>query len=375
MSFLTRIFPFLLEETKPLSLEKVALLPFEQKQELIQLKTTSPVILAGLVKDKNDDIRALLATRLSSLLKTLKSDDIETSRLLTQAIRQLTEDSVTPVRIALASALKDIANTPSDIARKLADDAERLVAEPIIRYSLSLSDEDLLALITQYPQGWHTQTIAARKSLSSSIMDAVIKTGNLLAGQALLANDTAKISPEALEILQGNPDLALSIRQRNSLKRRLKRDISALIERSLYVFLRNNAHLDKSTTNDVLKKMNQRVNTQDVITETPPELLSEDQLKDVILLGQNEIILKALAIRAQTTEDTVKRMIIDSGAAKPVIALCTKAGLSMSFSVLIQQRLTRLPPTKIIYPKNGTEVPLTPDEIQWQLEFFGLAQY
>ncbi len=373
MSFLTRIFPFLLEETASLTLDKVALMPLEQKQQIIQHKSTSPAILAGLAADKNDDVRVLLATRLSSLLKTLKSDDIETSRLLTQAIRQLTEDSVTPVRIALASALKDIANTPHDIARKLADDAERMVAEPIIRYSLSLSDEDLLALITQYPQGWHTQTIAARPRLSSSIMDAVIKTGNLIAGQALLANDTAKISPEALEILQGNPELALSISQRNSLKRRLKRDISSLVERSLYVFLRTNAHLDKTTTNDVLKKMNQRVNTQEVLTETAPELLSEDQLKDTILLGQNDIVLKAFASRAKTTEDVVKRMIIDSGAAKPVIALCTKAGFSMSIAVLIQQRLTRLPPTKILYPKNGTEVPITADEIQWQLEFFGIA--
>jgi uncharacterized protein (DUF2336 family) len=374
MSILSKVLPFLFEQSDPIPLspEKLAALPPAQKQELIQHRGTPAAVLAGLVNDSDTDVRVLLAGRLASLLDKLHTHDERTAQLLTDAIRQLTEDSVTPVRIALASALKDVARTPSAIARKLADDAEREVAEPIIRYSLSLSDEDLLALVTQYPQGWHTQTIASRPRLSSSIMDAVIKTGNMMAGQALLANDKAKISNDALVILQQNPELVQAISDRNSLKRKLKRDVSLVVERSLYVFLRKNAHLDRATTYDVLRKMQQRVDAQDDLPNTPPEILTEEQLKDAILLGQTEIVLKAFSLRAKISEANVKRMLIDSGSAKSVIALCVKANYSMQFAVVCQQRLARLPPDKIFYPLDGSGIPISAEEIKWQWDFFGI---
>jgi hypothetical protein len=372
MSILSKVLPFLFEQTAPLPLEKVVLLPAAQKQQLIRHHDTPPAVLAGLVNDTDTDVRVLLAGRLASLLDKLHTHDERTAQLLTDAIKQLTEDSVTPVRVALASALKDVARTPPAIARKLADDAEREVAEPIIRYSLSLSDEDLLALVTQYPQGWHTQTIASRPRLSSSIMDAVIKTGNMMAGQALLANDQARISNDALAVLQQNPELVQAISDRNSLKRKLKRDVSVVVERSLYVFLRKNANLDRATTYDVLRKMQQRVEAQDDLPNTPPETLTEEQLKDAVLLGQNEIVLKAFSLRAKISEANVKRMLIDSGSAKSVIALCVKANFSMPFAVFCQQRLARLQPDKIFYPLNGTGVPITPEEIKWQWDFFGI---
>lgn len=372
MSFLSKALPFLFEETPPLSLEKAVLLPSPQKKELISHSATSPAILAGLIGDEDVDVRVLLAQRLSSLLPKLKSDDDETSAMVLGAIRQLTEDSITPVRVALASALKDIANTPPAIARKLADDAERAVSEPIIRYSLSLSDEDLLALIAQYPQSWHTESIASRKRLSVAISEAVVKTGNALAAKALLANDSAKIAKEILVTLAENPDYEEALAARNTLKRKWKRDIDLLMEHTLYSFLRGHAHLDKGTTKDVMDKMQQRVTSQDMLHKTPPKDLSEEQLKDAILLGETPIALRGIAARAGTDVNTVRRMIVDSGAAKPVIALCVKANLSMQFAVLCQQRLTRLQPGKIFYPVEGNKVPISQEEIKWQWDFFGI---
>ena len=373
MSFLSKALPFLFEHTDPIPLspEKLAALPSAQKQQLILHKQTPPSVLASMVQDQDTDVRILLAGRLVSLLHKLNTRDEKTSQLLLDAIKQLTEDSMTPVRIALASALKDVARTPHAIARKLADDAEREVAEPIIRYSLSLSDEDLLALVTQYPQGWHTQTIASRPRLSSSIMEAVIGTGNMLAGQALLANDKAKISPDALVILQENPELAQAIADRSSLKRQLKRDLSFVIEKSLYVFLRREANLDKATTHDVLRKMHQRVEVQDKLPTIPPEQLTEEQMQDAIMLGEHEIVFRAFALRAKIDEATAKKMLVD-GTAKTVIALCVKANYSMAFALYCQQRLTKLPPDQVFFPKDDGSVPITADEIKWQWDFFGI---
>lgn len=372
MSFLSKALPFLFEETPPLSLDKVVLLPPAERQRLIREGSASPAIMAGLIEDEDIDVRVLLAQRLSSLLPKLKADDKETSSLVLGAIRQLTEDSVTPVRVALSSALKDIAKTPPAIARKLADDAERAVSEPIIRYSLSLSDADLLELIAQYPQGWQTESIAGRKRLTAAISDAVVKTGNALAAQALLANDTASISDSILEALGSNIDYEEALAARKTLKRRMKRDIDKLMQRSLYAFLRSNAHLDKSMTEDVLEKVQQRVTSQETLATIAPGNLTEEQLKDAILLGETPIALRGIAARAKTDENTVRRMVVDSGAAKPVIALCVKANLSMQFAVILQQRLTRLSPEKIFYPVEGSKVPISMEEIKWQWDFFGL---
>lgn len=372
MSLLSKVLPFLFEETPPLSLEKFAALPAIEKQRLIREGNASPAVMAGLIGDEDIDVRVLLAQRLSSLLPKLKSDDQETSALVLGAIRQLTEDSVTPVRVALSSALKDIAKTPPAIARKLADDAERAVSEPIIRYSLSLSDEDLLSLLAEYPQSWHSESIASRRKLSSPVSNAVIATGNALATRALLANDTVQLNDIVINALRDNPDYTLDLQGRDKFQRKIKRDINLLVERSLYSFLRSNAHLDKSTTADVLEKMHQRVTSQETLADIPPGDLTEEQIRDAVLLGETAIALRAIAARAKTDENTVRRMLVDSGAAKPVIALCIKAGLSMAFALLCQQRLTRLPPEKIFYPVDGNKIPISQDEIKWQWDFFGI---
>lgn len=376
MSFLARIFPFLFEEPIPdpakFSAEILAKASPEQKKLLIGHRSTPGSALVTFSRDPDSDIRILLAKRLSQLLPKVKSSDAQTAKALLEAIQHLTEDSVTPVRVALASALKDVANLPPMIARRLADDAERAVAEPIIRYSLGLSDDDLLELIAQHPQDWHVVTIAQRARLGEPVTDSLVGLENRDVSETLLGNDSARISQKSLTLIGKNPLHAASLKRRNSLNRRLKRDFSHVAENTLYSFLRQKANLDNKTTHHVLQTIHQRIDTQQHLSTTPPAELSESQLRDMVVLGENVLVLRALAARAKTDTDTIRRMVVESGAAKPVIALCVKAGLSMSFSVLLQQRLARLPPAKIHYPKNGDECPITPEEIQWQLEFFGI---
>lgn len=368
--------PFLFEEASPplppADISRVTSLSPSEKSQLITSGATPLPVLAELVQDKDINVQTLLAQRLSSLLPKMDMTDAKASAMLIGAIKQMTEESVTPVRVALSSALKDVANTPPEIARRLADDVERAVAEPIILYSLSLSDDDLLDLISRYPQEWQTVSIARRKKLSSPVGDAVVGTGNIDAGKALISNDGAAISPQSLEKLGDNPEYVDALRDRNGVARKIRRDLNQILEHSLYVFLRKDAQLDKSTTHDVLKTIHRRVEHQDNHAALNPADLSEEQLRDAVALGDTELVIKALAIRARTTDKNVRRMIIDSGAAKPVIALCVRAGLPMSFAVLLQQRMTRLPPAKILYPVNGTETPISDEEVRWQLEFFGV---
>jgi hypothetical protein len=65
--------------------------------------------------------------------------------------------------------------------------------------------------------------------------------------------------------------------------------------------------------------------------------------------------------------------MVDAGP-KPIIALCWKAGISPRTCVDVQKLAGRLQPRELIYPKGGTDYPLSPADIRWQLEFFGVKK-
>ena len=378
MSFLARIFPWLFDEVGPSAAgvpKGTARHDASGRIDAV-LNAEEPQMdeLMALAQHSDTDIRTLLSERIARLVAR---EDLthhpDNARLLLESLHVLAEDPLTDVRVALASALKDVAKTPHAIARKLAHDAERAVAEPIIRYSLSLSDEDLLNLIKAHPQSWQTVMIAGRKRVSHLVSDAVIDTGNIVAGNALIANDGAVIHEKTHARLLQDPAYQAAMLHRQSLVRRMKRDWIVLADRSLYTFLRHKARLDKKTTRQVMDTMYRRIDTTHSFETIPPGDLTEEQLKDALLLGENKIVLDALAARTQSDPDVVQRMLVTAQAAKPVIALCALAQLSPQFSVLVQQRIARLSPEKILYPKDGENWPLSQEDMQWQLEFFGVA--
>jgi hypothetical protein len=44
----------------------------------------------------------------------------------------------------------------------------------------------------------------------------------------------------------------------------------------------------------------------------------------------------------------------------------------MRFALRLQKELGHIQPKDLIYPRDGTDYPLTRDEMLWQLEFLGI---
>lgn len=376
MSFLAKTFPWLFEEVKeaPAAVwqERLEKATPQQRRDLAIHKNTPTTALTVLAKDPDQDIRTVLTQRLAKILPTLGSDEqVEVYDLTVEALRGLAEDQVTAVRVALATALKDVAKTPNHIARQLADDVERAVAEPILRYSLSLSDQDLLELIARHPQDWHPVTIAQRNRLNAPIGEAIARTENIEAGVQLLRNDSARLNDETRKLFGRNEAYKKELRARDTIARRLKQEWGHVTDQILVTFLRDHVALDQQTTDKVLRKVHQNLGTQDNLKNKSPAELDADDIINALKLGEIAVVQQALASRAKIPLDTVKRML-DSGTGRAVIALCVKANMPMSFAVTVQQKVSRLPPAKILYPKEGDKSPLTPDEVTWQLEFFGV---
>jgi len=99
--------------------------------------------------------------------------------------------------------------------------------------------------------------------------------------------------------------------------------------------------------------------------------LNANIVSDALAMGDKQFVRGAMAYLSKTTMQTVDR-IFRLGSAKPIIALTWKARLPMRLALLLQQEMGQVPHRQVIYPKGGTDYPLSDDELQWQVEFLGV---
>ena len=99
--------------------------------------------------------------------------------------------------------------------------------------------------------------------------------------------------------------------------------------------------------------------------------LSEEAISDALAMGEKEFVYAAIARRAKTSTAMVKK-VFEMKAPKPIVALCWKAELTMRFALQLQKELGRVSAKELLYPRGGTDYPMTKDELIWQLEFLGL---
>lgn len=421
MSFVVRYFSWLFEDatkSQPLSRQKITRLlsdkSIAERKKLATSKKTNPEILdvlasdrdasvrraialnpktplrasVQLAKDESDDVRLQLAKRLTKILPGLSIEQhSEVYALTVQSLGMLAEDQVTNVRVALSASLKDVAKTPPSIARKLAEDVEREVAEPILRFSLSLSDDDLINIIKKQPNGWKVISIAQRKNVSEDVSHTIIQSENDAANEALLKNDGAKISDADLEeiIAQAhqNPELKKALVDREKLPRQIGRQLNQIVDGFVETFLRQSNDVDEAMVHDIATAVRRRIDFNEEIMkpeEGPDQwvkrlikegALDEQAIMDAMAWGERLFVIHAIAAMAKIPVEIAQKMI-DMGTAKPVVALCWKAKISMRLCLQIQQKIARVPHTRMLLAKGGEHYPLAEEDIQWQLEFFGV---
>jgi hypothetical protein len=88
--------------------------------------------------------------------------------------------------------------------------------------------------------------------------------------------------------------------------------------------------------------------------------------------GQREVVVMALAELANVSEQSVKK-ILNTGSAKPVIALVWHAHLSMRVAFKIQTGIMKLSGRDLLPARGGVGFPLTKEEMRWHLGYFDIA--
>ncbi len=341
-----------------------------------------------LSQDHNQDVRLTLAQRLVHLLPHLSEEKhSQLYAFAVQALGNLALDEVLKIRLALSSALKDQAAAPPKVAAQLARDVERDVAEPVLRYCTALPDEDLIAILSAHPASWAVQAIASRAQVAQPVSQAVIDTDDIPAGLILMNNQGAMISTQTLmDIVEKSKKFSewqKPIAMRKNLPPSLARELMEFVEESVRNLLLERTDYAPEDMDAITKTVRRRLE-RDVESESQSvearvaALLQKKELDDAVIsdaiaMRDREFLCAALGALARTSSVHVEK-IIAMKAPKPLIALCWRAGLSMRTALLLQRDVAGVVPAELIYPRGGTDYPLTPEDIAWQLDFLGLKK-
>lgn len=340
-----------------------------------------------LARDKDIGVRELLLARLTKLLPNISPEtQSQVYNHVSEALGTLALDEVLKVRIALSAALKNYAHTPPKVANQLARDLEREVSEPVLRYSLALSDDDLIDILKNFKQSWQVQAVALRESLSESVSQAVIETDDVEAGALLLSNVGAAISPKTYKDIvtraKDQPTWHKHLAMRKNLPVEVACEMAEYIDNSIKELLFRHQEFDKETIEEIsnavacgvhiLENQDSNISINERIKQHKKDgTLTDKTIQTAMGVGDTEFVKAALSEMANVPAGIVKKTL-ELQAAKPLTALCWKAGLSMRTTLILQRELAKIPQKELLHPKGGTDYPLKEGELRWQLEFLGI---
>lgn len=154
-----------------------------------------------LQSDQSPDSRAVIAEKVATAFanEPLSAGEREIAIAI---FNVLANDAEKVVRQRLAEHVKSNPDLPHDIAAKLAFDIVE-VAAPIIRHSLVLTDDDLIAIIGKC-SAEHSLACAQRAYLSPAVTSALVATNDERVILSFLGNRNAQVSEQTCHLLIDN---------------------------------------------------------------------------------------------------------------------------------------------------------------------------
>lgn len=352
---------------------------------------STPVQASLMIAEDDDaDVRLVLAERLVRLLPHLTMEEHSALYAHTvQALGMLALDEVLKIRKALSATLQDKAYAPPAVVSTLARDIERTVAEPILRFCAAVPDDVLIDILKTHPDDWVSVAIAGRHEVADNVAVAVIDYGTDEAGRTLISNPGAQIGPTLLEAIieksRTYPEWQHELATHRIMPPDMAERLAAFAGEAVRLLLIRSGAFDRKTTAEVAEifKRRRAYTPTDEMETTEDHAaratrlyregrLDDDIVSDALAMKDLDFVYAAIAVLAGTSVAEVQR-IFGMRAPKPIVALCWKAGLGMRLALRLQQEPGRVPMRELLYPKGGTDYPLEPEDLRWQLEFLGLA--
>ncbi len=364
-----------------------------------------------LARDGDDEVRSDLAAKIGRLAPELSRDDrSRITEITLEIIEILARDQVPRMRQILAEGLAEVTGAPPPVIGKvvkdLALDKVLAVAAPLLERSVLLGDDDLLEIIRGNPPAGALSCIARRHEAGPDVAEAIAASEDTGAVAALLANSSAQIREETLDsIIDAAPGIKVwhePLVRRPALSAKFARRIAGFVAKALLDVLTAREDLPPETTRAVAKAVRRRLDDAEAKQakkskakpadkkkakrgnkndkEEPPlerakrlhaaGKLDEEAISGAVAAGERDFAHAALAVRSDLGPHIVEE-IIASRSAKAVTSLAWKAGLSMRLAMQLQMRLAGIAPNAILNARDGIDYPISADDMNWQIEFFG----
>jgi len=375
-----------------------------------------------LARDRSQEVRAGLADKVQRLLPEMPQGQQDAARArVMQTLEVLAKDTVVQIRAVVAQTLKDVPDAPPDLVRQLARDAELSVASPILQFSPLLTDEDLLDIIRGDHAEGALSAVARRSNVAESISDALVESDDSAAVASLLANKSAQIREETLDLIVDRAPTRAEwhgpLVDRPSLTPKAALKIAAFVAEALSQRLQARPDLDPATRDAVTAEVRKRLaqaaaasaggagaggagdadarkrttladpvwatgkagaggeGASETVGDKVKRLRREKKLDDGAVTaaaqaGEKLFVKLALADLAGIRAEVIDK-ILTARSAKGIIAVCWKAKLKLPTAVAIQQKTLSMPPKSVLSGTKWDGWPLTEEELKWQLEFFG----
>lgn len=355
-----------------------------------------------LVKDADEGVRTGLAAKIARLAPNLNANEQGRIRQSTHAmLRGLAQDQISHVRKVLSEALKDVANAPPDVIKRLAMDPEIDVAGPVLEFSPVLADDDLLEIFHTCPASGGLGLISRRHALGEGVADATVATNDDDAIAQLISNDSAQIREEILDrLIERAESVELwhaPLVARPKLPSKAVGKLAQFVANDLLEQLQALSDLDDDTLSAVTRVVQHRLGdvgqplgstTARPAGKNPGEFdfssgeiplnlvnrlhntgkLNYTVIPTALRSGDGQFVTAALTARSGLPLEVAKKIFTEQSA-KGIITLCWKADLSMKLALALQQKMTQILPMEAIGFAEDDKFPLSNDELIWQLKF------
>ncbi|MBV6488689.1 MAG: DUF2336 domain-containing protein [Pseudorhodoplanes sp.] len=175
--------------------------------------------------EKHGDVLRQITTLFLQSAPRFNEDHI---RLFDDVFGRLIEEIEAKARAELSRRLAPIANAPTEIIRRLAEDDDIMIAGPILAKSPRLADADILSIARSKGQS-HLYAISARESLTESITDILVSRGDQEVVRKMAENPGARLSDTGYARLvkraERDSALAESVAQRADIPAYLFREL------------------------------------------------------------------------------------------------------------------------------------------------------
>lgn len=188
-------------------------------------------------------------------------------------MRAMAADAEAAVRHAVADSMKGSQAMPRDLAVKLAKD-DAAIALPILEWSPVLTDEDLVAVLTD-GNGAKQVAVARRPEVSTTVASALIDTGNAAAVTTLVSNEGAVLGEDLLKRTLDRYSKFETVKSamvyRSELPVTISERLVALVSDKLKVELASRHDLPEDIATDIILEARERATVGLISTSTPTQ--------------------------------------------------------------------------------------------------------